>query len=344
MKHLVAETDAVKNIQKRLTDDEEAWNIERQQSEEAIEVRRSILEEEYERRRSRDEKHLENLEDHVLKLRKSLQDLSSLEEIVKISGSDSQHKENEILRKRCEVAEAALKAERDAIVRDQNHKAEMESLSMGELREYRNKFHHLRRVATQQQASLAAEKRALLEQIENLTSHAGAKRHAAKITENFRMQMQANEKAAEAREEALNKEVIGLKEALSRERERSEKRIRANAEELKMQMDAYEQRILVLQEQYSVESEGKSTSSSAVRKLEKRCLELENRSTQERMQLERAMEQLRSDTRDREEELQRILARTRSDHLAEISRLQVSPLLPYICVCNKKFFFLVCIN
>ena len=264
------------------------------------------------------------MEDHVLKLRKSLQDLPSLEDMVKISGADSIRKEYEILQKRCEVAESALKAERDAVARDQNHKAEMESLSMGELRQYRNKFHHLRRVATEQQATLAAEKRALLEQIEELTSQAGAKRHAAEITEKFRTQMQASESASAAREEALNMEVVALQSALSRERERAEKRIRANAEELKMQMDAYDQRIRVLQEQHSVESEGKNTSSSAVRKLEKRCLELERRSAQERAELERAMEKLRSDSTSREEELQRILARARSDHLAELRRLQVS--------------------
>ena len=80
----------------------------------------------------------------------------------------------------------------------------------------------------------------------------------------------------------------------------------------------------MLHEQYAVESEGKSASSSAIRKMEKRCLELENRSTQERAEMERAMDQVRRDAKEREEELQRQLASARSNHLGELRRLQVS--------------------
>ena len=80
----------------------------------------------------------------------------------------------------------------------------------------------------------------------------------------------------------------------------------------------------MLQEQHAVESEGKFASTSAMRKLEHRCRELEDRSSQERVEMERAMEQVRKDAIDREEELQRHLASARSDHLGEMRRLQVS--------------------
>jgi hypothetical protein len=314
----------VKSIQQRLKDDETAWAAQKQQEVDALEARKDVLEDTYQHRKKRDGMLMESLEEQVSSLRSSLQDLDSLAAVVHVSGADSLRKECEALRKRCDVAEQALIAERAAATREQEQRAQMENLSMGELRQYRNKFHHLRRVATEQQATLAAEKRALLEQIENLTSHKGARRLAAEVTDTFRKQMEASEKAARAREEALTEEVQALQSALSQERERSEKRARASAQEIRAQTDANEQRLRVLHEQHAVESEGKSASSSAMRKLEKRCLELENRSSQERVEMERAMEHVRRDAKDREEELQRHLARARSDHLGEMRRLQVS--------------------
>ena len=324
VQNLVAETNAVKSIRQRLEDDETSWGAQKQQGELALEARKKSLEDTYVHRKARDELLMKSLEEQVSSLQSSLRNLDSLASVVRVSGTQSLRKECEALRKRCEVAEEALSAERLAATRDQEQRAQMENLSMGELRQYRNKFHHLRRVATEQQATLAAEKRALLEQIEDLTSHKGARRLAAEVTDTFRKQMEASEKASRAREEALAEEVQALQSALSHEREQSEKRARASARELRAQAEANEQRLRVLQEQHAVESEGKFASTSAMRKLEHRCRELEDRSSQERVEMERAMEQVRKDAIDREEELQRHLASARSDHLGEMRRLQVS--------------------
>ena len=92
------------------------------------------------------------------------------------------------------------------------------------------------------------------------------------MSEQFRKQVEASEKASQAREQALTEEVRALELALSRERERSEKRARASALELRAQADANDERLRLLHEQYAVESEGKSASSSAIRKMEKKVL------------------------------------------------------------------------
>ena len=148
IKHLVAETEAVKSIQQRWNDDESAWNEQKRQEEDALKARRGALEEEYDHRKKRDERLMESLEEQVSSLRLSLQDLDNLEEVVHAAGTESLRKECEALRKRCDTAEEALNAERAAAQREHEQREHMENLSMGELRQYRNKFHHLRRVAT----------------------------------------------------------------------------------------------------------------------------------------------------------------------------------------------------
>ncbi len=259
----------------------------------------------------------------VRSLSGSLRDLSDLSDAVKVAGAEQLRREVESLRNRAAASEEALRLEQAAAKAAKAKAAELDSLSTSELQAYRNKFHHLRRVATEQAAKLAAEKRALLDQIEELSSAEGQKQHAKEVSDHFRAQMESAEHARVAREEALSSEIASLQSALSRERERSEKRAQQHAQEMRAQVAASDERALMNKAQAGVDAEGKSAQSNAMAKLEREMAAMERRHELLQARMQGELEQVREVAKEREGKLQRMLARARSDHMAELRAVQI---------------------
>ena len=220
-----------------------------------------------------------------------------------------------------ESLEASLSAAQQSARRDREATEKIESFSTAEMQAYRNKFHHLRRKATEQQAKLVSEKRVLLDQLDE---YKGSAREVGKqIAERFKAQFDAARKAWAEEEELLKNQIFQLEQNLSRERERSETRVRQHAQEQEAQKQTRDNEERLEKARLISLSESKETTRGSIARLERRCRELERQAAAEKMELEAELSRLQQSSKLREDELRREIYRNKSDHIAELRRVQI---------------------
>lgn len=208
-----------------------------------LQHRRTAVEKEYETYMEKHAKDMHTMHANVIDLAQHFQELNTVTESMNSAAESNMKKEMLKQKQKAETLLDTLNVERVMLLQSKKTTEQTKTLNSEEMTSYRNKFHHMRRVATEQQASLTAEKRALLQQIEQLSSRAGQTNHAKAIANHFGTQLGVAEEARHVEREASKKEIVSLRLALSKERERSEKRARQHAKELANQMNMSKERI-----------------------------------------------------------------------------------------------------
>ena len=261
---LVSECHLISNIRQTVDEQNEEWTKRKQAEQQNLENRREAVEDEYDTYMEQHARDMHTLQSNVVELADSFEQLTSLTTTIHGGvGGKNAVKEMKDMQQKCVTLEETLEMERLTVTQKKRTNQEMNIVSSDEMKAYRNKFHHMRRVATEQQASLTAEKRALLNQIEQISSTTGQTNHAKAIAEHFGKQLGVAEEARHVEREAARKEVLSLRAALSKERERTEKRARQHARELANQMSMSKERIQaeerLMVEKREVEENFKST-------------------------------------------------------------------------------------
>jgi hypothetical protein len=205
-----------------------------------LDDRRRSLEQEYDNYLEKHSNDMTKLESNIKSMIGQMKQLDTLTKVATKCSREFDRAEYDSMQTKLFQLQHELEASQDT--RDNATLSSLKMLSTEELQSYRNKFHHMRRLATEQQAHLVAEKTALLEQIEEMTSRKGSTNHARAIAEHFGKQLGVAEEARRAEREADGNEISGLRVALSQERERSEKRARQHARELAVQMKMSKER------------------------------------------------------------------------------------------------------
>ena len=227
-------------IRARITTEEEEWRARATSEAMSLDDRRKSLEEEYDEYLKQHSNDMTMLEKNMMKMIGQTNELDTLTEVATRSSRGRDHAQYNTMQAQLIQLQHELDMSRAT---SSSNETALKSLSTEELQSYRNKFHHMRRLATEQQAHLVAEKTALLEQIEEITSKDGSTNHARAIAGHFGKQLGVAEEARRAEREAAGNEITSLRAALSQERERSEKRARQHARELATQMKMSQERL-----------------------------------------------------------------------------------------------------
>jgi hypothetical protein len=238
---LVSETKAITNIREKVTKEESEWHKRYMSEENLLKNRKEAIENEYDIYMEQHSKDMKILQNNVLELAESFEKLKKLTDTFYNAGNEDLKKSLNKYKIQVEQLNDTLKIERLMVLQSNNNK--IKTLNTDEMTSYRNKFHHLRRIATEQQAQLVAEKSELLKQIEEISTRTGQTNHAKAITSHFVDQLNLAENARMMERAASKKEIIKLRLALSKERERGERRARQHAKELANQINMSKERI-----------------------------------------------------------------------------------------------------
>ena len=239
---VAVEAQAITAIREQVKVSEEEWSNRAAAEKKVLAERRTVVETEYATYVQQHAETVQKMQMKVVALTSSVSELSSLTEITSKSSNEVFHKKHLTLQAKCNGISEELNRVTLRLKPNQKHDPSIQSVTADELQSYRNKFHHMRRLATEQQAALVAEKRALLDQIDEISSSTGQKNHAKAIANHFGDQLGIAEEARRVEREASKKEINGLRMALSKERERSEKRAHQHARELANQLKLSQER------------------------------------------------------------------------------------------------------
>jgi hypothetical protein len=265
---LTGEALAVASVRETVQQEEEEWSQRSNAEQASLAERRTAVEEEYSGYVREHAKTVLELQESVVALTDKMNSLSTLTDIVQQTGSDTMKQSHASPRAKYKSLLDEVEMARMSSTRDRDTTTNLKALSAEELQSYRNKFHHMRRLATEQQASLTAEKRALLDQIEEISSATGQRNHAKAIAEHFGAQLGVAEEARRVERKSARKEIDSLRAALSQERERSEKKARQHARELAHQLKLSKQRIVAEAELMQQKEEVEYELSSSIAKID----------------------------------------------------------------------------